>query len=219
MKRRIPLDLCIICSSFLHFKIAINKCHIANVILPLKCEFSTRFKKWSTSYIQEQLELGALETKLDLNTGTLHNLVYNWLFKAWKVICGCFDMINKGMGKTWLLKTFERTFQVSPMEVNAKCSFFENMAFDTIRNEELIEDEDNIDMEGFLMLRLWTWWPNALIVFESMRSSFLHIVWSTNFVYNAYCFLFLFCILNYIIYTYIILDIFQNSITLGKMIL
>ena len=31
----------------------------------LKCEFLTCFKKWSTSCIQEQLEVGALETKLD----------------------------------------------------------------------------------------------------------------------------------------------------------
>ena len=61
-----------------------SKLQPTDVILqrPLKCEFSIHFIKWSASYIQEQLEFGVLETKLDFSIGTLCNLVYFQFFEA-----------------------------------------------------------------------------------------------------------------------------------------
>ena len=79
---------------------------------PLKCEFSMHIKKWSASCIQEQLEAGALETKLDLSIGTLSNLVCVWFFEAWKIICSHFDMTRKEWKKCGLLRAFERSFKL-----------------------------------------------------------------------------------------------------------
>ena len=56
-------------------------------------------------------------------------------------------MIRKGWEKCGLLRAFERRFQASAMEENAKCSFFAEKASDTTGSEELVEDEDYDDLE------------------------------------------------------------------------
>ena len=77
----------------------------------------------------------------------LHNLVCIWLFKAGKVICDCSHMIINKWEKCGLLRAFERTFQASAMEENAKCSFLAQKAFDTIESEEFIKNKDYNDLE------------------------------------------------------------------------
>ena len=74
-------------------------------------------------------------------------LVCVWLFEAWKVIRNHFDIIKKTWEKCGLFKAFEKSFQASAMEENAKCSFFVEKASDTTGSEELIEDEDYDDLE------------------------------------------------------------------------
>ncbi len=67
------LFICVI-SIFINY---ISKLQRTNVIIwrPLTCKFTKRIKKSSTSCIQEQLEVGALEVKLYLSIGTLHELL------------------------------------------------------------------------------------------------------------------------------------------------
>jgi hypothetical protein len=68
------LFICVI-SIFINY---ISKLQWTNVIVrqPLTCKVTKRIKKLSTSCRQEQLEFGALEVKLYLSIGTLHENYY-----------------------------------------------------------------------------------------------------------------------------------------------